>query len=267
MLICFEGVDCSGKSTMVNKVYDYLMAITPTPTINDPIRSIFTVKFPSHTEDSGFHVENVLQDRLINNNPFYTAMGYLTDFYSRINTDKDLIAAIKSDTDVVLFDRYYYSSLVMCSHWAKSSKSNKDSLFAFINDAINKLNLPAPDLNIVLMPRLQIVLDRVAAKKNKDSMEGLELTKKFYSNYSTACSFKAIDIFGSHGEKLPPVIINDTNFIFSFNRDDENVKTMAEYLDPINTKTPDQMTDEVIDVVDALLKFKLATSVKDETTK
>ena len=37
---------------------------------------------------------------------------------------------------------------------------------------------------------------------------------------------------------------------------------MAEYLDPINTKTPDQMTDEVIDVVNALLKLKLAESAK-----
>ena len=225
MIICFEGPDGSGKKTQALHLLDYIKQNYPN------IKNVVYRAFPDHARQD---MQLILHSDANINNPYYMAMSYMTDFFHffhtyKSNDGKTALEMAKSNEDVIILDRYYYSSLIMCIEWPNAFDGIKipegataeqiehfrkqkieylQNVFAVTSLLITKLQLPAPDFNIILMPKLNEVLKRIEERGGEDRFDKQELATKFHHAYGVAinnnCSY-----FLMNGEFMPPVIIKD----------------------------------------------------------
>ena len=229
MIICFEGPDGSGKKTQALHLLDYIKENYPN------IKNVVYRAFPDHNRQD---MQLILHSDANINNPYYMAMSYMTDFFHFFHTykskdGKTAMEMAKSNEDVIILDRYYYSSLVMCIEWPNAFDGFKlpenatneqiehfrkqkieylQNVFAMTSLMITKLQLPAPDFNIILMPRLSDVIKRIEERGGEDRFDKQELATKFHHAYGVSinnnCSY-----FLMNGEFMPPVIIKDNTNI------------------------------------------------------
>ena len=267
MLICIEGPDCTGKTTQSEKLEKYIKHMYPKLTT-------WHIHFPLNNE-----IRKILNGSLTKINPFYMQMMFLTDFYTTMYSKQlPIINKIKSYKDVVIFDRYYYSTLIMAKHTIDPSYFNenidedliecvKDKLDSFVNEGVALTGIPYPDLTFVLMSRWEQIKERLS-KKNKDFYEENEkMMKDVYSAYVDALSSNE-SVFNSNSEPLNPFVIHSTKTLIpkeKFNTDIE--KRFFNALTNNNYKTEDEIHKEITDIFDIFLSEYMNRNFFDLVSK
>lgn len=241
MIICVEGPDFSGKTTHVNMLASYIKS-------NYPNMSVSTIHFP--TTKTNNYMDLILKPEAGNqiNNPMFVANAFISDMYMRMNNTKETITfngeigalmTIKEINEkypskfVFIIDRYFYSTLIMCSLYNENIYKEQDKekikeywqkIQGMISLMITQYELPIPDMNIVLLPTWDSITSRVEAakRKNLDVFENKELLSRTYSLYLDAVSYSSV--FNINGEQLVPFVIKDSRVVCPFNnqKDSDN---------------------------------------------
>ncbi|MEM3670946.1 MAG: dTMP kinase [Thermoprotei archaeon] len=154
MLVVFEGIDCSGKSTQAKALAERLE--------NTGLKVSLTSE-PTHGLVGEFIRKHVLNKPDITD-PFTVALLFAAD---RANHLSELNFG---DYDVVVFDRYYFSSV------AYQTSSGAPRSFV---EGINSF-APKPDHVFLLDLPAEVSVQR---KSKRDKLEGVEFLKRVRETY------------------------------------------------------------------------------------
>ena len=271
MFICFEGPDFAGKSTTIKMLMDNCE-------FHDKLKDCGITKvqnrhFPNKTnKSSSYHVfECINKDSGLKKvNPYYEMNSFMTDFYHTIFGRDGLIDNMMSKDTLVILDRYYYSSIIMCPYWNStdnlltqhdySNLKDESEIKAEITSIRNKLQqdcintivnyqLPAPDLNIVLLPSAHQIMGRYGSRESTDINELPDKLKANYAAYVMASTLEANKIFGCNGEKFAPVVIKSNNINFNFNSEDPNQVKLHDMISSLNNLTAKQVMNTCMDII------------------
>ena len=164
VLIAFEGIDGSGKTTQIHKVAEYLrnlkytVTVTHEPNPHSPFSQLIQQKVKKQREQVSPEQD---QD-------WYTE-------YRRWDLENNILPALEKK-DVVLVDRYYMSSAAY-----------QGALEVFTLEYVLEKNTFAqrPDLWIILDVPVKLGQSRLKMrnKRNDDQLEKAEYQKKVLLNY------------------------------------------------------------------------------------
>lgn len=172
LFITFEGPDGSGKSSVINQVYRYLLKKYPNKVVrtrepggtNNPI-----------AEDIRNIILNKLDYKIV---PITEAMLFAA---SRAQHIHDFIMPHLNDNDIVLCDRFVHSSLI----YQGVARGLGQERVKSINDHV--LEGLWPDITILLMVRPSVGLKRITANNQREfnrlDREELSLHQKVYRGY------------------------------------------------------------------------------------
>jgi len=153
MIVVFEGLDTSGKSTQINKVKDYL---------SYKGFSILTLKDPGSTE-VGEKIRSILLDP--NNNISSKTETLLFAAARQQMIDECILNKDLSDT-ILLLDRFIDSSIVY-----QSIARNLDEMYIL---EINKSALKSVNVDLKVYMRLTLEKYIHRQRKIKDRMEQID---------------------------------------------------------------------------------------------
>ena len=153
MIVVFEGLDTSGKSTQINKVKDYL---------SYKGFSILTLKDPGST-DVGEKIRSILLDP--NNNISNKTEALLFAAARQQMIDECILNNDLSDT-ILLLDRFIDSSIVY-----QSIARNLDEMYIL---EINKSALKSVNVDLKVYMRLTLEEYIHRQRKIKDRMEQID---------------------------------------------------------------------------------------------
>ena len=164
MIVVFEGLDTSGKSTQINKVKDYL---------SYKGFSILALKDPGSTE-IGEKIRSILLDP--NNNISNKTEALLFAAARQQMIDECILNKDLSDT-ILLLDRFIDSSIVY-----QSIARNLDEMYIL---EINKSALKSVNVNLKVYMRLTLEEYIHRQRKIKDRMEQIdnEVIHKMIAKY------------------------------------------------------------------------------------
>lgn len=168
LFIVFEGIDGSGTSTQASLLKDALQAqsraaiLTAEPSegpIGNMIRQAMKgrIRFAADTE------------------PFDAQMAYLfaADRHDHLHNPVDGVLKLVNEGKHVISTRYYFSSL------AYHAKNDDERAFVAGLNA----RFPAPDLVIYLRNRVELSMQRMAARAHKDVYENPDKLSQVAHNY------------------------------------------------------------------------------------
>ncbi|ADB57416.1 dTMP kinase [Archaeoglobus profundus] len=153
MLIAVEGIDGSGKTTIVRFLVEELKK-----------RGYDVVAFKEPTDSEyGKKIRQILKERKIS--PEEELKLFIKD--REFNVRNNILPALKSGK-VVIMDRYYYSTIAY------------QGALGLDIGKIKTLNeqFPKPDLVIILDVSPETALKRIKAKRKPDRFEDLEYLRK-----------------------------------------------------------------------------------------
>jgi len=154
MLIAIEGIDGSGKSTIVKFIAKELKK-----------RGFDVITFKEPTDSEwGKKIKELLKNR--NVKPEEELELFLKD--REYDVKNNILPALKSGK-IVLMDRYYYSTIAYQGALGLDIEEIKE---------MNERIAPKPDLVIVLDVKPEIAMSRIKAKRKPDRFENLEYLKK-----------------------------------------------------------------------------------------
>lgn len=177
ILIALDGPNASGKSTIIKQVCQLLL--------NDGI-SVLIEKEPTDTPLGIFCRNNA-------NNMVGKSLAYLVAA-DRLEHSKRL-SNILGDYDVILLDRYYFSSFI----FQCIDGLSKEEVFR-INEGI-----VMPDIQIVLRASQKLLLERLATREKGDRFESMILNKE------VQFTEEAIHFFTQKHKNVPLVIIDSSS--------------------------------------------------------
>jgi dTMP kinase len=188
LLICFEGIDGAGKSSLIDNFTHYLMK-----------REIYCAKmhFPNKNSYYGKIIYDKLNGKREIPNDIFQGL-YVLDFYNvqdwiNFYTDN---SEVKS---VLILDRYFYSTLAYSNYYGNVEA---------IMDTIDQLK--KPDLIFYLRVPAEVAINRLQNINKKDEHESnielLEKTLKGYDNISDEYEFNVLDGTASVEDNLKEVI-------------------------------------------------------------
>ena len=210
MLIVIEGLDGSGKSTLVKRLRTYLESLGKPlkyihyPRYDAPVYGDLIGKFLR----GGFgSIESV--------HPQLVALLYAEDRHGAVPEMKQVL----DDGGIVLLDRYVYSNIAyQCAKI--TSRDEREELRKWIFDTeYGAFGLPVPDLNIFLDVPIGFVEKKLESPRkggDRDYLEGrsdiheadIEFQKRVREVYREQCamddSFLRIDCSDENGGMLPP---------------------------------------------------------------
>lgn len=210
-LIILEGTDGSGKTTQLNLLINKLK--------KENIK-FKTFDFPQYSKESSYFIKKYLNGEYGNWNdvgPYKTSIFYALDRFDVGNQIKNWL----NDGYLIISNRYTASNL---SHQGSKIKSkiSRHKFFEWIlNFEYNILNIPKPDLNLVLYMSAEIAQKLVDKKGSREYIGGikrdiheadlkyLKNTEKIYLELVKLYpkSFKKIDCF-INNKILSPEEIN-----------------------------------------------------------
>ena len=188
MLICFEGIDGAGKSSLIDNFTHYLMK-----------REIYCAKmhFPNKNSYYGKIIYDKLNGKREIPNDIFQGL-YVLDFYN----GQDWINFYSDDAEwknVLILDRYFYSTLAYSNYYGTTD---------IIKDTIDQLK--RPDLIFYLRIPPEVAIDRLQKINKKDEHESnIELLKETldgYDNISELYEFNVLDGTASVEDNLKEVI-------------------------------------------------------------
>ena len=153
MLIAVEGIDGSGKTTVVRFLIEELRK-----------RGYDVVAFKEPTDSEyGRRIRQILKERKVS--PEEELKLFIKD--REFNVRNNILPALKSGK-IVIMDRYYYSTIAY------------QGALGLDVEMIRKLNeqFPKPDLVIILDVSPETALKRIKAKRRPDRFEDLEYLRK-----------------------------------------------------------------------------------------
>jgi len=168
LFIVLEGIDSSGKSTQAELLYNYYNSINQAVVLS-----------PEPTDGPiGKFIRNILNQQInLEQNPenFEQQMSYLfaADRYYHLYNQKDGIITLLKQNVTIISTRYYFSSLAYHSH-----SQEDQELVTRLNQ-----NFPNPDIFIYLNIPLDISLQRLQQKSNKEVYENQEKLSLVRENY------------------------------------------------------------------------------------
>jgi len=188
LLICFEGIDGAGKSTLMDKFLDYLLD-----------REIYCAKM--HFPNKSSYYGKIIYDKLYGKREIADDIFqglYVLDFYD----GQDWIEIYSDDTEsrsALILDRYFYSTLAYSNYYGNAD---------VIRDTINQLK--KPDLIFYLRVPAEVAINRLQNINKKDEHESnielLQKTLEGYDNISEEFEFNVIDGTASVEDNLKEVI-------------------------------------------------------------
>lgn len=163
-LIVFCGLDGSGKTTLIDKTYDYLCAIS---------KEVLLTKQPT-PEMRNNHIFRIFQDQENKDNFDYRALSLLAAS-DRLQHNKSLIMPALKMGKTVISDRYFYSCLANL----QARGYEKDS---WIYDVAKFI--PKPTISFFLDTDVETAINRVRSREEeKDRYIDIELQYKLRENY------------------------------------------------------------------------------------
>jgi len=153
MLIAVEGIDGSGKTTVVRFLIEELRK-----------RGYDVVAFKEPTDSEyGRRIRQILKERRVS--PEEELELFIKD--REFDVQNNILPALKSGK-IVIMDRYYYSTMAY------------QGALGLDVEMIRKLNeqFPKPDLVIILDVSPETALKRIKAKRRPDRFEDLEYLRK-----------------------------------------------------------------------------------------
>jgi dTMP kinase len=172
MFIVFEGMDGSGKSTLIKGFYEWLLF--------ENYKTVLT-KEPGGTA-LGVEIRGLLKNYMINY--FKEAISPLSQFLmyasDRSNHIDYVIKPNLEKNNIVLCDRYIFSSLVYQSYVQGISKE-------FINMVHNYIipNNIIPDIVFYINADFETCYERISSKKEKElfDLAKKDMLKKIHTGY------------------------------------------------------------------------------------
>jgi len=184
LLICFEGIDGAGKSSLTNEFQKYLNSIK--------LKSGL-LHFPSKNYYGKIIYDKLNGKREIANDIFQSL--YILDFYSY----QQFINYLLEIKDVVILDRYFYSTLAYSNYYGNMFDI-ESTIF----------QLKQPDLVFYIKVPVEIAIDRLQKIDKKDKHESnielLTKTLEGYDSINKAYNFIVLDGTKSVEENLAKVI-------------------------------------------------------------
>jgi len=179
ILIALDGPNASGKSTIIKQVYQLL--------VKDGY-SVLTEKEPTNTPLGAFCKDNA--DSILGKSLAYLVAA------DRFEHSKSIVSII-NDYDVILLDRYYFSSFI----FQCIDGLSKEEVFR-INEGI-----VMPDIQIVLRASQKLLLERLATRKTGDRFERIK------SNKEVQFTEDAINYFMTNHYNIPLYIIDSSSIL------------------------------------------------------
>ncbi len=180
-LIVIEGVDCSGKETQTEKLYNRLL---------NEGKKVMRISFPDYESDSSAVVKMYLRGDFGKSaydvNPYAASTFFAVDRFASYKTKWGSFL----EDGVVIADRYVTSNMV---HQASkmSDEKDKEEYISWLYDLeYEKMGLPKPDRVIFLDMPPEVSSELNEARKNKITGEDkkdihesdLEYLRKSYIN-------------------------------------------------------------------------------------
>jgi dTMP kinase len=167
--ISLEGIEGSGKSTQLSLVIDYLQSKN--------------IEVVSTREPGGTLVSERIRDVLLDNNlpRMHMDTELLLMFAARVEHVKTIIEPALDSGKWVVCDRFYDATYAYQGYGRQIDLKRIDVLKDF---SIGEL---APDLTLLLDVTLDVSMDRVAERGNKDRFENekIDFYKKVRDGYLT----------------------------------------------------------------------------------
>ncbi len=169
-LIVIEGVDCSGKETQTENLYNNLLKKG---------YKVKRISFPDYESESSALVKMYLRGDFGKSaydvNPYTASAFFAVDRFASYKTKwgNDL-----KDT-VVIADRYVTSNMVHQASKMKTDEEKKEYIRWLCDFEYNKLNLPKPDMVLFLDMPPEISAELNLKRKNKITGEN---TKDIHEN-------------------------------------------------------------------------------------
>jgi dTMP kinase len=159
LLVCFEGIDGAGKSSLIKLFRDYLY--------NQNIYNKY-LHFPNDQSYYGKIIYDKLNGRREIPDDIFQSL-YVLDFYY----NQDIINYMLKTTDIVILDRYYYSTLAYSNYYG-----NIFAIAGIIGQLIE------PQITFYLKIPAEIAISRLQNIDKKDKHESnIELLNKTLEGY------------------------------------------------------------------------------------
>lgn len=215
--VAIEGPDLSGKSTLVESVYDVL-------TMRG--YKVKVVHFPRYEQPIGFLIKKILSED-IDIESFSFQSLYSADMNDFCNNK---LKELEEEYDVLLFDRYYHSTIVFSQALGLS----------FEQQYILTKDLERPDLLINIKSEIDVFVERLI--KRSDEPDKLEKNNKFIKN--TIARYQNLE------ETIQSLNTFGENTSFSY-------KPYTEEIKAIDTKqSPEEILTQALFIIDQQIELK-----------
>lgn len=189
--ITFEGIDGSGKSTIINQVYNHL---------KKQDYSVIKTFEPTDTW-LGHCVQTCIES---NTNPFVTAFTFIAD---RIQHGKQIKKWLKDKDTLVLCDRYAESTY---AYQGAQLQNLIDRPIHWLQD-LSKDKILLPDRTFVFMIDPKTAIQRIQDRNHLIPFEKVAFLEKVQKNYEQLAKgdrFKQIDATATI-EQITEICLND----------------------------------------------------------
>jgi dTMP kinase len=195
--IVIDGTDGSGKGTQTNMLI---------ASLSGEGREVVKVEFPRHSKPSAWFVDEYLNGKfgsLTDVGPYQASIFYALDRYAAAAEIRNYLSAGK----IVVADRYVTANLG--HQGAKiSDKIKRQEFYNWANNfEYNILNLPQPDITIILHMPAQVAQSLVDKKESREyiggkkrdlhegNLEHLQAAEKVYLELVEQFGFALIECF------------------------------------------------------------------------
>ena len=159
LFIAIEGGDGSGKGTQTKLLVEYLQSIG---------KDVLHLSFPRYGHDSAYYVEQYLNGNYGSAEDVPAELGTLPYALDRFAAKKDIETQLAKPNGIVISDRYMASNLAHQGTKVDLSDDRHKFYNRTLKTEYEILDIPRPNLNIVLLVPAQLSQINVDKKAKRD---------------------------------------------------------------------------------------------------